>query len=142
MGTNNRRREAAILFFLVFLLGVLFGGVGNHLWNQRVAGQPRVVTNPTRSEIITSCTHELQLTPDQQKQLGSIIDDTRDKWIALYSPLDAQREAIRQEGRQRIREILNPAQQQKFDAFMRQLDEQRKKDAAAAAAENASQSGH
>jgi hypothetical protein len=142
METNNGRREAAILFVLVFLLGVLFGGVGNHMWNQRVAGQPRVVTNATRNEILTSCTHELQLTPDQQKQLGVIIDDTRAKWIALYSPLDAQKEAIRQEGRQRIREILNPAQRQKFDGFMRQLDEQRKKDAAAAAAENSSQSGH
>jgi hypothetical protein len=142
MQKNSGRREAAMLFCLVFLLGALFGGVGDHMWNQRVAGQPRVVTNPTRNEIITSCTHELQLTPEQQKQLTAIIDDTRDKWIALYSPLDAQREAIRQEGRQRIRAILNPAQQQKFDGFMRQLDEQRKKDAAAAAAENASQGGH
>jgi hypothetical protein len=142
MEANNGRREAATLFFLVFLLGVLFGAVGNHMWNQRVAGQPRVITNPTRNQIITSCTHELQLTPEQQKQLGVIIDDTRAQWIALYSPLDAQKEAIRQDGRQRIREILNPVQRQKFDGFMRQLDDQRKKDAAAAAAENASQSGH
>lgn len=138
METNKGRREAAILFVLVFLLGVLFGGVGDHVWNQRVAGEQRIVTNPTRNEIITSCTHELQLTPDQQMQLAAIIDDTVAKWRALYSPLNGQSEAIRQDGRQRIRAILNPAQQQKFDTFMRQLDEQRKKDAAA----NSGQGGH
>ena len=142
METNKGRREAAILFFLVFLLGVLFGGVGDHVWNQRVAGEQHIVTNPTRNEIITSCTHELQLTPDQQKQLSAIIDDTMAQWKALYSPLNGQRDAIREEGRQRIRAILNPAQQQKFNTFMRQIDEQRKKDAAAAAAANSSQGGH
>ncbi|MGA3294423.1 MAG: hypothetical protein ABSE45_10630 [Candidatus Acidiferrales bacterium] len=132
MQSTKARREAAALFFLVFLLGLLLGGFGNHLWGERVwGGQPAPVnTRPTRDEVIAQCTHELQLTPDQQKQLVAIIDDTRAKWNTLYSPLDAQREQIRQDGRAHIRAILTPDQQVKFDDFMRRIDEQRAKDAA------------
>ncbi len=132
MGTNKARREAAVLFLVVFVLGVVLGGLGSHLWGERVwGGQPTPVVNtrPTRSEVIAQCTHELQLTTDQQKQLVAIIDDTRGKWATLYAPLDPQREQIRQEGRAHIRAILTPEQQVKFDDFMRRIDEQRKKDA-------------
>lgn len=131
MGTNKARSEAAVLILVVFLLGVLLGGLGGHLWGERVwGGQPATVnTRPTRNEIIAQCTHELQLTPDQQKQLVAIIDDTRSKWAALYAPLDLQREQIRQDGRAHVRAILTPEQQVKFDDFMRRIDEQRKKDA-------------
>jgi len=115
----------------VFLLGVLLGGLGSHVWGERVWGGPAPVnTRPTRNEVIAQCTHELQLTPDQQKQLVAAIDDTRSRWAALYAPLDPQREQIRQEGRAHIRAILTPEQQVKFDDFMRRIDEQRKKDAA------------
>lgn len=130
MATTKAKREAAALFFVVFLLGMLLGGVGSHLWGERVWGQTKPVnTNPTRAQVIAECTHQLQLTPDQQKQMIAIIDDTRAKWAALYAPLDPQKEAIRQEGRARIRAILTPQQQVRFDEFMRQIDEQRKKDA-------------
>lgn len=130
MATTKARREAAVLFFVVFLLGVLLGGVGVHLWGQRVWGETTPVnTNPTRAQVIAQCTHELQLTPDEQKQMIAIIDDTRAKWAALYAPLDPQKEQIRLDGRARIRAILTPKQQLEFDDFMRRIDEQRKKDA-------------
>jgi Spy/CpxP family protein refolding chaperone len=129
MGTNKARREAAVLFLVVFLLGVVLGGLGGHLWGERVwGGQPAPVnTRPTR---VAQFTRELQLTSDQQKQLVSIIDDTRGKLAALYAPLDPQWEQIRQDGRAHIRAILTPEQQVKFDDLMRRIDEQRKKDAA------------
>jgi flagellar biosynthesis chaperone FliJ len=134
METTKARREAAVLFFVVFLLGVLLGGVGDHLWNRRVSGQPAVWSSGrlTRDDLIRNFSREVQLTPDQEKQLSAIMDDTHAKWQALYAPLDAQREAIRQQARKRIRAMLTPEQQPKFEAFMRRLDEQRKKDATAA----------
>ena len=137
METNNKaRREAAMLVFIVFLLGALLGGVGGHLWDERVLGQQLgqqpapSKAKPSRDQVVANLTRELQLTSDQQKQLGSVIDDTRSKWQTLYAPLDAPREQIRQEGRANIRAILTPEQQLKYEDFMRRLDEQRKKDAA------------
>jgi Spy/CpxP family protein refolding chaperone len=127
METIKARREAAVLFFVVFLLGVLFGAVGGHLWNKRVSGQP--AAHATRGELIRNFSREVRLTPEQEKQLSAIMDDTRTKWQALYAPLDAQREAIRHQGRERIRAMLTPEQQSRFEEYMRRADEQRKKEA-------------
>ncbi|HXQ25575.1 MAG TPA: hypothetical protein VN822_04130 [Candidatus Acidoferrales bacterium] len=129
--TKKRRREAAVLFFVVFLLGGVFGGVGDHLWDARVHGEQLATSNvkASRQQIIADSTHQLELTSDQQNQLAAILENTHVRWQALYAPLDAQKEAIRQEGRAQIREMLTPEQQAKFDAMMQRYDEQRKKDA-------------
>jgi hypothetical protein len=135
METNKARREAAILFVLVFLLGVVFGGAGFHLWNKRVSGESPSSSNarPTRRELVRNFSREVHLTQEQEVQLSAIMDDTRAKWQALYAPLDAQREAIRMQGRDRIRAMLTPEQLPRYEDFMRRADEQRKKEAAAAA---------
>jgi hypothetical protein len=132
MATKNARTEAAALVFVVFLLGLLLGGVGNHLWDERVHGQDQLNTKPTRQQVLDDLTQRLQLTPDQQTRIAGAIDDTRSKWQALYAPLDAPREQIRRQGRANIRAVLTPDQQVRFDDFLKQLDEQRKKEAAAA----------
>jgi Spy/CpxP family protein refolding chaperone len=135
MQSKSARLEAAVLVFVVFVLGILLGGVGSHLWDERVEGQVQAQTaaqlnlKPTRDERVNDLTQRLQLTPEQQKQVGAVFDDTLSKWKALYTPLDAEHEQIRQQGRANIRAILTPDQQLKFDDFLKQLDEQRKKEA-------------
>jgi hypothetical protein len=142
METTKARREAAILFVAVFVLGVVFGGVGDRLWNQHVSGGSApvtvvTVTHPTNDQLIDNFCQAVRLTPEQHKQLAAIMDDTETKWRALYAPLNGQKEAIRQEGRARIRAILTPEQIPRFEAYMKRVDEQRKAQAAAAAAANA-----
>ena len=61
------------------------------------------------------------------------MDDTRAQWKVLYAPVDAQKEQIRQQSREKLRALMTPEQKVKLEAFFHQLDEQRKKDAAAAA---------
>jgi hypothetical protein len=135
MEKTKARREAALLVIVVFVLGVVFGTVGSHLWGEHVSGQPNTLnTHPTRDQRVNDLTLRLELTPDQQKQVAATIDETLSKWTALYAPLDAPKEEIRQQGRAKIRAVLTPEQQIKFDDFLKQLDDQRKKDAAAAAA--------
>jgi Spy/CpxP family protein refolding chaperone len=130
MENSKTRREAALLVFVVFLLGGLLGGLGNHLWGESVWGRQNPPGSPTRDQLVNALTRELQLTPNQQQQLGVIVDDTRAKIHAAYAPADAQREELRQQGRTRVRAILTPEQLPKFEAFMHRLDEQRKKDEA------------
>jgi Spy/CpxP family protein refolding chaperone len=124
---GKTRREAALLVFVVFLLGLLVGGVGGHLWGERVWGRQEATVSrqgpPSRARIVNDFTRELQLTPDQQEKVGAIIDDTRAQWAA-------QHEGIRERGRERIRAILTPEQLPKFEQFMQRIDEQRKKDQA------------
>jgi hypothetical protein len=133
MDNTKTRREAALLVLVVFLLGVLLGGVGNHVWGERVWGNaaPKPGIYRPKNQVIAEFTRELSLTQEEQSQLSTIIDDTRAQWNALYAPLQPQHEKIRQDSRARIRAMLTPDQQTKFDAFMQRLDEQRKKDDAA-----------
>lgn len=127
--SSKTKREAAVLVLVVFVLGLLLGGVGNHVWGERVWGRGNSASNgrPSRTQVIDQFTRQLELTPIQQQQLGSIVDQTRSRWEELYAPLAPEHEKIRLDGRQRIRAILTPEQQTKFDAFMQHLDEQRKK---------------
>jgi len=127
MATTKARGEAAALVAVVFLLGALLGFVGNHLWGERVWGMRD--TTPPPNHLSLELTQDLQLTADQQKQLNGIIADTQAKWRALYNPLEPQRAEIRQQSHEQMRKILTPDQLPKFDAFMRRLDEQRKRDA-------------
>jgi len=129
---RKTRTEAAMLVLVVFLLGVLVGGLGGHLWGERVwghSGPARHSGPPSRDQIVSNLARELQLTSDQQKQIAAIIDETRAQVRAAYAPADAQHEQIRQQGRARIRAILTADQQTKFDALMQRIDEQRKRDA-------------
>src|SRR5215472_1843449 len=130
MKNLKARLEAAALFLVVFVLGATFGVLGAHMWAQRVSGEAAPInTKPTRDQIMQDLTQRLQLTPDQQRSIAAAIDETRARWQALYAPLDAPREQIRQEGRSKVRAVLTPQQQVKFDEEMRQLDEQRRKEA-------------
>src|ERR1700723_339193 len=128
MESNKTRREAALLVLIVFLLGALLGGLGNHLWGERVWGKQMMPAQPTKGQIVSNLTKELQLTPDQQKQLGVIVDDTKAQWRALYTTIEPRHEEIRQQSRDRIRAILTPDQKPKFEEFMKRIDEQRQKD--------------
>lgn len=126
MAAAKARSEAAMLVALVFLLGILLGGVGTHLWGERVWGVRADVPVPQQKHLDVQLTQDLQLTGDQQKQLRVIIEDTQSKWRALYRPLEGQRDQIREESHDQMRAILTPEQKPQFDAFMKRLDEQRK----------------
>jgi Spy/CpxP family protein refolding chaperone len=131
MEATKARREAAVLVLIVFLLGVLLGGVGNHLWGSRVWGNSGGHSGPpgpppTREQVLDNFTKELQLTPDQEKQLGAILDDSRAQFRALNESLDPKRMQIRDQSRAQMRALLTPDQQPKFDAFMQRQDSQRK----------------
>jgi Spy/CpxP family protein refolding chaperone len=124
MQNTKTRREAAFLVIIVFALGVLLGGLGTHLWGEKVWGHQ---TAPkSRDAIIARLTHEVDLTPEQQKQVAAIVDDTRGQWKALYAPVDVQKEQIRQQSREKLRALMTPEQKVKLEAFFHKLDEQRK----------------
>lgn len=129
MENNPRGREAALLVFVVFLLGVLLGGVADHIYGHVVAREnARVIKERPKQEVIDEFTHKLSLSPAQQQQLGVIISQTRSRWRDLYAPLETQHEQIRQEGRAKIRAMLTPEQIPQFEQFMKEMDQRRQKE--------------
>lgn len=124
MSDSNGSWKAAGLVIVVFVLGIALGGVGTHLWDAHAHAS-------RHPGIVQQLKDELQLSPDQAKQVDTIINDD---W-AKFRSLDTQRHAewepkydqVRQQGRNSIRAVLTAEQRPKFEAFLKRLDEERQK---------------
>jgi hypothetical protein len=133
-GANNRKALALII--LVFALGVALGAVGHSIADRRVLGartqppapflEPR--PNPLRG--VARLTAELNLTPDQQKQIGDILADMQHRYDAIHDQMNPQFAQIREQGRDQISQVLTPEQRTKFEDYLKRLDEERRRRAA------------
>ena len=127
MDASQGNRKAVLLVFVLFLLGVAVGGLGTYAVTTRVlAARPQMGLAHNPGQVMARFTRELALTPDQQNQIQSIFNDTRGKYAQLHERLDPEYEQVRQQGRQRIRQVLTPEQLPKFEELLRQLDEERR----------------
>ncbi len=128
MDASQGSRKAAFLVFVVFVLGIALGGVGTYVVTSRVlaarpAAHASLAHNPAGT--LAMFTKGLGLTPDQQKQLEDIFNDTRARYAALHQKLDPEYEQVRQQGRDKIRQILTPEQRPKLEELLHQIDEER-----------------
>ena len=131
MDANQGNRKAILLVFVLFVLGVALGSVGTYLVTTRVqAARPRASLAHNYAGTVAMFTHDLSLSPDQEKQLEAIFNDMRDHYQTLHQKLDPEYEQVRQQGRDRIRQILTPEQRPKFEDMLRQIDEDRRRRAA------------
>jgi uncharacterized protein HemX len=124
-------RKAVLLVLVLFVLGIALGGVGTYLTTRVLAArtQPMLARNPART--MAKFTRNLDLNSDQQNQIQTILNDMRARYAALHQKLDPEYEKVRQEGRERIRQLLTPEQRPKFEELLRQMDEDRLKRQAA-----------
>jgi hypothetical protein len=124
MQNSRTKSEAGLLVLVVFLLGLLVGGVGYRMWGYRVFGfngdtrggpQGR---GPQRG----SFSAQMGLSADQQKQLDAIFSNSHPQFQALDDQYHSQRKALFDQLRQQIRAILTPEQQAKFDEMVKEQD--------------------
>ena len=118
-------KRAIVYLVLVFLLGAALGVLG--LWNSctpwAATGWPPSMRN--KQGAAEWLTRELQLTADQQQQLGTILDETATSYEAIRERVRPEYDQVRQQGRDKIRAILSPEQKARFEELVRQMDEQR-----------------
>jgi len=126
MENKPQNRKAALLVAVVFLLGIVLGGLVTHLWGERMVRQYN--ERHHREEVVRRLTRTLDLSAEQQKQLGAILDDTSGKYHALYEKHRPEYEEVRHEARAHIRAILTPEQFPRFEDFVRRVDEERRKE--------------
>lgn len=125
MENNGLQRKAGVLVAVVFLLGAIFGGVGVHYWEVRTNGSHTISGYPKHSEILKQLTSQVGLSIEQEKQVGAVVDDIRARMHAVTQQQKPQMDAIRAEGRQRIRALLTPDQLPKYEKFIQELDADR-----------------
>ncbi len=118
-------RKAYLYFVLTFLCGVIAGSAGLFVYAWYSGHWTRRSGHPDPQRIIRRFTQELDLTSDQTQQLTEIINDSFQKHRALDQQVGDEYRALRNETRGRIRKILNPAQQAKFDELVRRFEQKR-----------------
>ena len=73
-------------------------------------------------------TRELDLTPEQQKQLGPILDEAGAQYFAIFEKVRPEYEQVRQQTREKIRALLSEKQRAKFEELVRHIDEREAKE--------------
>jgi Spy/CpxP family protein refolding chaperone len=106
---------SATFVVLMFLCGILIGGLSDHWWMARNAR--RADWPDSRAHVLEQIDQELSLTPDQSKQLEGILDGAMKDFDDLHN----RAHQVRLDTRDRIRAILTEPQKQKFEATMARL---------------------
>ncbi len=123
---NNKRAIAYL--FLVFVLGAALGVLGT-LWASRsgwaLAAPPGPPSMRDKAGAATWLTHELDLTAEQQQQLGVILDETASNYESIRDRVRPEYDQVRQTSRDKIRAILTLEQKARFEELVRQMDEER-----------------
>jgi len=117
-------RRAYLYFALTFLLGVIVGAtcLYRYAWSTGHWRRPF-----SRANFVSHLKKDLNLSDTQVQQVGDIIDSSTKKFAATQHQADSQFNAIRQETRGQIRQILSAEQIPKFDELVRHWDERRRR---------------
>jgi hypothetical protein len=117
-------RRAYIYFALTFLLGAVAGGICVYYYAWSTGHWHRPFN---RESFVDRLKGELDLSDTQVTQVEKILDGSTPKIRTAQQQSDAQINAIRQDTRNQIRQILSPQQSPKFEELVRRWDERRKR---------------
>jgi hypothetical protein len=127
MDTSQGSVKAIALVALVFVLGAGLGSAGTYVVTSRVHAEHAQAPPPhNQANTMSILTRDLDLNADQQKQIYSILGDTRARYAEIHKRDDPEYERTRQEGRERIRQLLTSDQRPKFESILRRFDEERR----------------
>jgi len=130
MSEMSATRKAGLWVGVVFLLGAALGGlIGYSYEHHPVSAASTPLPEPVRrAHRVEQLTQLLNLTSAQSEQLDAILLQRHTEAKAIHDQTDAQIEQIRQKGRDQVRAILTPEQKPKFEDFLKNLDQQKKRD--------------
>jgi Spy/CpxP family protein refolding chaperone len=118
---EKTKLKATLTLVGVFVLGGLTGAALNGAYIRHVGyGPPQA-----HGEFLGKLQRELNLTDSQSAQIRAIIDETRIVFKDISDESRPKFDAARQKSRDRIRAVLSPDQQQRFDQLTSMMDAKR-----------------
>ena len=131
MTSSSATRKAAAWVGAVFILGAALGGVLGYVFAHRsyASTSAPLSDQGRRAARVQQLTQELSLTAAQAQQLDAIITRVQGEYRTIRKQTDPQIDQARQRGRGEIRAILTTEQKPKFEAFLKRMDEERKRNA-------------
>ncbi|HEY1469063.1 MAG TPA: hypothetical protein VGF61_08455 [Candidatus Acidoferrum sp.] len=129
----DTRQKAGLWLAVVFALGIAIGAVFGYNFAHksfaagRPPGPPSLSEPERRAARVAEITKELQLTPEQSQKVDGVLHQAHDQMRAIHEKSDADVDAVRQKARSEMRTFLTPEQLPRYEAFVKKIDEQRKK---------------
>ena len=126
----NTRLKIWLVIVGVFVLGAATGVLLDSVYRLRASGNARQEARGARhgEEVIEHMKSDLNLSDQQVTQIRSILDQTRNDYRALRAEVRPRYDTVRQSARAKIRALLTPEQQQKFDAKVAEIDAKHDRD--------------
>src|SRR4051794_32658834 len=111
----------------IFILGGVTGAALDSVYRLKASGGRGggEMRAPRDKEKFEKMKSDLNLSDQQAEQIRSILDQTRNDYRTLRNEVRPRYDALRQQARTKIRALLNPDQQQKFDAKVAEHDARR-----------------
>jgi Spy/CpxP family protein refolding chaperone len=126
------RQKAGLWLAVVFVLGAAIGGVFGYSFSQRhalAAGSPAAPLSESerRARRVSEMTREMNLTPEQSSNFDGIIHHAHDEMKVIRDKSEADVDAVRQQARDQMRQLLTPEQKPKFEEMVQRMDADHKK---------------
>lgn len=111
----------------VFILGGVTGASLDSLYRLRASSNERVEGRRRggKEDVFERMKRDFNLSDQQATEIRSILDQTRNEYRQLRIEVRPRYDAVRQNARTKIRALLTPEQQQKFDAQVAEHDAKR-----------------
>jgi uncharacterized iron-regulated membrane protein len=129
----DTRQKAGLWLAVVFALGLAIGVVFGYNFAHKsfAAGTGRPPANLSeperRAARVADLTREVQLTPEQSQKVDSVLHQAHDEMRTIREKSDADMDAVKQKARSEMRTFLTPEQLPRYEAFVKKLDEEHKK---------------
>jgi hypothetical protein len=118
---GSARVKVIALVLAVFALGCVTGAALDSAYRLRALGFRRPPP-AQREDFFQSLQKNLDLDARQSSEVRAIVDETRDGYRQLRTEVRPRYDALRRDARARIRALLTPEQQQKFDRMIAERD--------------------
>ena len=117
----------------VFITGCATGALLDSAYRLRVdaareGGREEGRGRRSPEQVLEKMRRELDLDERQSAEVRKVVDETRNEYRTLRAEARPRFDAIRQSARTRIRALLNPEQQKRFDARVAERDARRDAD--------------
>jgi Spy/CpxP family protein refolding chaperone len=123
--TDHNKLKIWLVLVVVFLLGGVTGAALTGLYHARASANRASSHEREQQAHFDEMRRELNLSDEQTAAVRAILDETRNEYRALRAELRPRFEEPREKARARIRALLTPEQQQKFDQIVARQDAER-----------------
>lgn len=115
-----RRSTAVAAVAGLFLLGILVGVLGTHLFYLRQIRQPGGLAELGGRIVANNLDRRLDLTVEQRREIDRILADTSREAAALRREMMPRMLEILERSQRRVAAALTPAQRKEFESFRRE----------------------